>query len=86
MDAPGPVSPSLRDKQVDAIISLLNLNHGRPQPTAGSTGHHPPNGTTAAGETTLPTWKILVFDRFAQDMISTLLKVNDLRENGITVH
>ena len=34
----------------------------------------------------LPIWKILIFDPPARDIISTVLKVNDLRENGITVH
>ncbi|KAJ1916041.1 Vesicle trafficking between the ER and Golgi [Mycoemilia scoparia] len=33
-----------------------------------------------------PIWKVLVFDRSCRDIISTVLKVNDLRENGITVH
>ncbi|KAJ1676364.1 Vesicle trafficking between the ER and Golgi, partial [Spiromyces aspiralis] len=33
-----------------------------------------------------PIWKVLVFDWACRDIISTVLKVNDLRENGITVH
>jgi len=33
-----------------------------------------------------PMWKVLIFDQFGKDLISTVLKVNDLRENGVTVH
>ncbi|KAJ2607195.1 Vesicle trafficking between the ER and Golgi [Coemansia sp. RSA 1365] len=33
-----------------------------------------------------PIWKVLVFDGFCQDVISTVLRVNDLRDNGVTVH
>lgn len=31
-------------------------------------------------------WKVLVFDRVGQDIIAPLLKVNSLRQAGITVH
>jgi sec1 family domain-containing protein 1 len=33
-----------------------------------------------------PVWKVLIFDEFGRDIISSVLKVNDLRENGVTVH
>ncbi|KAI8074947.1 Sec1-like protein [Gongronella butleri] len=33
-----------------------------------------------------PVWKVLIFDRFCQDIVSSIMRVNDLRENGITVH
>uniref|UniRef100_A0A183C2X0 Sec1 family domain-containing protein 1 n=1 Tax=Globodera pallida TaxID=36090 RepID=A0A183C2X0_GLOPA len=33
-----------------------------------------------------PEWKLLIFDRFAQDIISPLLSVKQLRELGITLH
>ena len=31
-------------------------------------------------------WKVFVYDNLGQDILSPILKVNDLRENGITVH
>ncbi|KAF9414857.1 Vesicle trafficking between the ER and Golgi [Podila epigama] len=31
-------------------------------------------------------WKVLIFDNFGRDVISSVLRVNDLRENGVTVH
>ncbi|KAJ1731335.1 Vesicle trafficking between the ER and Golgi, partial [Coemansia biformis] len=33
-----------------------------------------------------PIWKVLVLDAFCRDVVSTVLRVNDLRDNGITVH
>uniref|UniRef100_A0A5F8G406 Sec1 family domain containing 1 n=1 Tax=Monodelphis domestica TaxID=13616 RepID=A0A5F8G406_MONDO len=33
-----------------------------------------------------PVWKVLIFDRFGQDIISPLLSVKELRDMGITLH
>lgn len=33
-----------------------------------------------------PVWKILVYDRYGQDIISPLLSVKELREMGVTLH
>ncbi|XP_058966963.2 sec1 family domain-containing protein 1-like [Pocillopora verrucosa] len=33
-----------------------------------------------------PVWKVLVYDRYGQDIISPLLNVKELREMGITLH
>lgn len=33
-----------------------------------------------------PTWKVLIYDRFGQDIISPLVSVRDLRELGVTLH
>ncbi|KAI9204158.1 Sec1-like protein [Polychytrium aggregatum] len=33
-----------------------------------------------------PVWKVLIYDQLGQDIISPLIKVSDLRENGVTVH
>lgn len=40
------------------------------------------NGTPASEDL----WKVLIYDKLGQDVISPLLKVNELRECGITVH
>ncbi|KAI8325111.1 Sec1-like protein [Martensiomyces pterosporus] len=34
----------------------------------------------------VPIWKVLIFDAFCRDIVSTVLRVNDLRDNGVTVH
>ncbi|KAH8556036.1 Sec1-like protein [Umbelopsis sp. PMI_123] len=31
-------------------------------------------------------WKVLIFDQFGQDVISSVMRVNDLRDSGVTVH
>lgn len=31
-------------------------------------------------------WKVLILDDYTQKILSTLMKVNELREHGITVH
>ena len=33
-----------------------------------------------------PVWKLLVYDRVGQDIISPLLSVKELRELGVTLH
>ncbi|RMZ79630.1 hypothetical protein DV737_g3320, partial [Chaetothyriales sp. CBS 132003] len=33
-----------------------------------------------------PVWKVLVFDDFGRDVISSVLRVNDLRSKGVTIH
>lgn len=33
-----------------------------------------------------PSWKVLVYDEFGQDIISPLLTVKELRELGVTAH
>ncbi|KAJ2520338.1 Vesicle trafficking between the ER and Golgi [Coemansia sp. RSA 1939] len=43
-------------------------------------------GNNASGEPEAPIWKVLVFDAFCRDVVSTVLRVNDLRDNGVTMH
>lgn len=31
-------------------------------------------------------WKVLVFDKFGRDVISSVMRVNDLFQNGVTIH
>jgi sec1 family domain-containing protein 1 len=33
-----------------------------------------------------PIWKVLVFDNLGRDVISSVMRVNDLRSCGITIH
>lgn len=59
---------------IAAIASMLNLNSTH-------------DTTTSSSDNTESTvWKVLVFDKFGQDIISSIMRVNDLRENGVTVH
>lgn len=64
----------------EAIVTMLNLNQ-KPEATVSSSSETLP--PVASDE---PVWKILIFDQFCQDIISSVLRVSDLRENGVTVH
>ncbi|XP_057315820.1 sec1 family domain-containing protein 1-like [Hydractinia symbiolongicarpus] len=44
------------------------------------------NENAANSSSTEPSWKVLVYDRFGQDIISPLLTVKELRELGVTLH
>ncbi|KAK3709089.1 Vesicle trafficking between the ER and Golgi [Vermiconidia calcicola] len=82
---------TLRDRQVASIERILNLNHA---PQESSDIHHDPssaNGLIPQSTPILnsdgePIWKVLVFDNLGRDVISSVLRVNDLRGWGITIH
>ncbi|KAI2898849.1 hypothetical protein CBS76997_830 [Aspergillus niger] len=79
---------SLRDRQVASIHKILNLNH-EPQPAEDA--HHDASAqglisTPVLNEDGDPIWKVLVFDNMGRDVISSVLRVNDLRAWGVTIH
>lgn len=61
---------NLRQKQTECIIRMLNLNQ-------------PVNSTSTGNEEEV--YKILIFDRFCQNILSPLIHVKDLRKHGITL-
>ncbi|CAI5503945.1 unnamed protein product [Closterium sp. Naga37s-1] len=65
---------SLRQKQIDAIVRMLNLN----SPVTVTVG----GGLASDGDV----YKVLLLDKYSRDLISPLLKVSDLRKHGITLH
>ncbi|OJD13185.1 hypothetical protein AJ78_06328 [Emergomyces pasteurianus Ep9510] len=81
---------SLRQRQIASIEKILNLNHETP--------HEPEFHSDVVGQTSLihstpilnedgdPIWKVLVFDNLGRDVISSVLRVNDLRTWGVTIH
>ncbi|KAL1641049.1 Vesicle trafficking between the ER and Golgi [Diplodia intermedia] len=81
---------SLRDRQVASIEKILNLNQTSEQNTDE---HHDPNANGLLPKSTpildangQPIWKVLVFDNLGRDVISSVLRVNDLRGWGVTIH
>ena len=44
------------------------------------------NKLTVGDEEAVPMWTVLVYDSLGQDIISPLLRVAELRENGVTLH
>ncbi|XP_018571692.1 protein sly1 homolog [Anoplophora glabripennis] len=59
---------SLRQKQINAIKQMLNLNQQQTKSGASE-----------------PVWKVLIYDRLGQDIISPLMSVKELREQGVTL-
>ncbi|KAF4555852.1 Sec1-like protein 2 [Elsinoe fawcettii] len=81
---------TLRDRQIVSIEKVLNLNQLPEQDTLSNNETQTnglPHKTTpilnADGE---PIWKVLVFDNLGRDVISSVLRVSDLRSWGVTIH
>ena len=74
-----------------SIERILNLNH---IPQESSDIHHDSSAANGLIPKSTPilnpdgelVWKVLVFDGLGQDVISSVLRVNDLRAWGITIH
>ncbi|KAL2254945.1 SEC1 family transport protein SLY1 [Sesamum indicum] len=62
---------NLRQKQTECIIRMLNLNQAV---------------SSAAGTANEDVYKILIYDRFCQDILSPLIHVKDLRKHGVTLY
>ncbi|RDW60960.1 hypothetical protein BP6252_12343 [Coleophoma cylindrospora] len=80
---------SLRDRQISSIERMLNLNHASEETQDNQNEHH--NGLAVPAVPILnsdgdPIWKVLVFDDLGRDVISSVLRVNDLRTWGVTMH
>lgn len=77
------------DIGTDSIKKILNLNH---EPEEPADSHADPNTSNGITSTPIlnsdgdPIWKILVFDDLGRDVISSVLRVNDLRAWGVTMH
>ncbi|CAM9431576.1 unnamed protein product [Ascophyllum nodosum] len=70
----GSVSSSLKDKQRQAVLRLLNFNSTDNGSHAGQVGEWSDQ------------WKVLVYDKPCRNIISTLLHVTQLRKQGVTLH
>ena len=68
---------------------LLNLNHTPSTANGhGLSAHNElvPQSTPILNSDGNPIWKVLVFDDLGRDIISSVLRVNDLRGFGVTIH
>ncbi|XP_048317759.1 SEC1 family transport protein SLY1 [Ziziphus jujuba] len=61
---------NLRQRQTECFTRMLNLNQ-------------PVNATGTANE---EVYKILIFDKFCQNILSPLIHVKDLRKHGVTLY
>ncbi|KAI5298680.1 Vesicle trafficking between the ER and Golgi, partial [Ascosphaera atra] len=73
-----------------SIEKVLNLNHEAPQqqgfPGTPGAGGPVSNATPLLNEDGDPIWKVLIFDNMGRDVISSILRVSDLRNWGVTIH
>ena len=79
--------PTLYQSQTNALFTLLNLN--QPIPSSSTT----PSFPGAAGAPSFEdanqgplVWKVLILDDASKDILATSLRVQDLREQGVTLH
>ncbi|KIO28386.1 hypothetical protein M407DRAFT_14746 [Tulasnella calospora MUT 4182] len=81
-------TPSLQQAQTSALLSLLNLN--APPPTQPNSLSAPTVSSRAATPAPQPAgppvWKVLVLDEQSKDVLATVLRVQDLRDMGVTLH
>lgn len=64
------MASSVRERQIDVLKQMINFNQQLPD-------------NSSLNE---PTWKVLVYDRFGQDIISPLVSVKELRDFGVTIN
>lgn len=79
------------DGRSASLERILNLNRTSSEST--SIHHDPaaangliPQATPILNSDGDPIWKVLVFDNLGRDIISSVLRVNDLRGWGVTIH
>ncbi|KIY73526.1 Sec1-like protein [Cylindrobasidium torrendii FP15055 ss-10] len=75
-------STTLQEAQTNALLSLLNLNATQDTPATARAG----SGFKAPTPAGPPVWKILVLDHQTKDVLATVLRVQDLRDVGVTLH
>ncbi|PCH34028.1 Sec1-like protein [Wolfiporia cocos MD-104 SS10] len=79
--------PTLQEAQTTALLTLLNLNN----PVESSNTLSSNSGKNASSlkipvPTAPPVWKVLVLDQHTKDVLATVLRVQDLRDVGVTLH
>jgi len=93
--SPQATSPvTVQQAQTNALLSMLNLNtpvEPSASSTTSTTSVSAAPGKAASGlkvpaATGPPIWKILVLDQETKDILATVLRVQDLREIGVTLH
>ena len=82
------MAPStLQDAQTNALLTLLNLNNplepSSNPPQASAKGSASLKVASSSGP---PVWKVLVLDQYTKDVLATVLRVQDLRDVGVTLH
>ncbi|KAG8219617.1 Sec1-like protein [Butyriboletus roseoflavus] len=79
---------TLQQAQTDALLGLLNLAISQDATVPSGTSTQPKSASAVKAPTpTAPlVWKVLVLDQQTKDVLATVLRVQDLRDAGVTLH
>ncbi|KAG6333057.1 hypothetical protein ID866_6034 [Astraeus odoratus] len=80
---------TLQQAQTEALLSLLSLNSSEQSavPASSTAARSTASGASKIPASTAPlVWKILVLDQQTKDVFATVLRVQDLRDVGVTLH
>ncbi|QRW27200.1 Sly1 vesicle trafficking Sec1-like protein [Rhizoctonia solani] len=83
----GPIGvpDTLQKIQTKALQNVLNLTSSPNSQSQAAIISRP--GTPAQqAQAAAPVWKVLVLDEQSKDVIATVLRVQDLRDSGVTLH
>ncbi|KAL0580836.1 Vesicle trafficking between the ER and Golgi [Marasmius crinis-equi] len=79
---------TLQQSQTNALLALLNLNN--PSDSTSTSSPLTSSKSSSSGIATPPSgppvFKILVLDQQTKDVLATVLRVQDLRDVGVTLH
>ncbi|KAH7340446.1 Sly1 vesicle trafficking sec1-like protein [Rhizoctonia solani] len=79
------VPETLQKIQTKALQNVLNLTSSPNAQSQAAMVSRP--GTPAQqAQAAAPVWKVLVLDEQSKDIIATVLRVQDLRDSGVTLH
>ena len=71
-----------------ALLTLLNLNDANESTSSALSNLSKPS--QASNKISVPqgppVWKVLVLDQYTKDVLATVLRVQDLRDVGVTLH
>ena len=80
-------STTLQQAQTAALLALLNLNApSDPVQRPGTPSSKVTSALKVPAATGPPVWKVLVLDQQTKDVLATVLRVQDLRDVGVTLH
>ncbi|RPD55850.1 Sec1-like protein [Lentinus tigrinus ALCF2SS1-6] len=77
---------TLQESQTNALLTLLNLNNALDPPSASAQPAVKGPSLKVAPPSGPPVWKVLVLDQYTKDVLATVLRVQDLRDVGVTLH
>lgn len=84
--APSASAQTLQAAQMASLLSMLNLEpQSAPAVSTTPTPSRPSTPATPAGGAAA-VWKVLVLDEISKDVLATVLRVQDLRDTGVTLH